>query len=131
MFIEIEDITNYIPDDRLSELTSDVEGVMTEVVDYANDIVEVSLRGRYKLPLNEVPISIKDVAKSIVKYKLYELKDAVTEDILFQYNNAMKILNEFAVGKKLIKDISKPNRPYSSVINKRTQKYTQEFLDLY
>lgn len=136
MFIEITDIESYFQASRLSELTSDsegntIDGLLEETVDFANSLIEVSLSDRYKLPLDSVPESIKDIGKSIVKYKLYERCDALTEFIVSQYNNSIKILNDFANGKKTIPNLPKTSKPVGMLVSKKTQVYTSEVLGKY
>lgn len=70
------------------------EAVVQEAIRHANERVDAYLRGRYTLPLPEVPTVIHDVAVSITRYRLYArrpegaLPDAVKDD----YKDALKQL---------------------------------------
>ena len=49
--------------------------VKTEVVDgcirYADELIDAHLRGRYTLPLAEIPTVLRDIAITLVRYRLY------------------------------------------------------------
>mgnify|MGYP000175574731 CR=1 FL=1 len=49
--------------------------VNTRVVDscirYADELIDAHLRGRYTLPLAEIPTVLRDIAITLVRYRLY------------------------------------------------------------
>ncbi|QST30703.1 DUF1320 domain-containing protein [Escherichia albertii] len=72
------------------------EVVVQEAIRHANERIDAYLRGRYTLPLPEVPTVIHDVAVAITRYRLYArrpegaLPDAVKDD----YKDALKQLTD-------------------------------------
>ncbi|EFH3410639.1 gp436 family protein [Escherichia coli] len=72
------------------------EAVVQEAIRHANERIDTYLRGRYTLPLPEVPTVIHDVAVAITRYRLYArrpegaLPDAVKDD----YKDALKQLTD-------------------------------------
>ncbi|EGH1358793.1 gp436 family protein [Escherichia coli] len=72
------------------------EAVVQEAIRHANERIDAYLRGRYTLPLPEVPTVIHDVAVAITRYRLYArrpegaLPDAVKDD----YKDALKQLTD-------------------------------------
>ncbi|MFT2542376.1 gp436 family protein, partial [Escherichia coli] len=74
--------------------------VNTRVVDscirYADELIDAHLRGRYILPLAEIPTVLRDIAITLVRYRLYarrpegDLPDTVKDD----HKEALRQLRE-------------------------------------
>ncbi len=95
-----------VPERTLIELTSEEMDfdspatVNTRVVDscirYADELIDAHLRGRYILPLAEIPTVLRDIAITLVRYRLYarrpegDLPDTVKDD----HKEALRQLRE-------------------------------------
>lgn len=70
------------------------DAVVAEAIRHANERIDGYLRGRYTLPLPEVPTLLRDIAVTLTRYRLYArrpegaLPDAVKDD----YKDALKQL---------------------------------------
>ena len=90
------DLQEQVPESTLIQLTNEVVDfdtpatVNVTVVDscirYAGELIDAHLRGRYTLPLAEVPTVLRDIAITLVRYRLYvrrpegDLPDTVKDD---------------------------------------------------
>ncbi|GDO99302.1 gp436 family protein [Escherichia coli] len=96
MYCTLADIEAQLPAAVLTELTTDVvdfetppeinEAVVENAIRYAGELIDAHLRGRYQLPLPEVPTVLRDLAVTLVRYRLYTrrpegaLPETVKED---------------------------------------------------
>jgi len=81
MYCTFADLLEQVPERTLIQLTNeelDFDSpvtVKTEVVDscirYADELIDAHLRGRYTLPLAEIPTVLRDIAITLVRYRLY------------------------------------------------------------
>lgn len=81
MYCSLADLVGQVPERTLIQLTNDEldfdapAAVKTEVVDgcirYADELIDAHLRGRYTLPLAEIPTVLRDIAITLVRYRLY------------------------------------------------------------
>ena len=106
MYCTLEDLLAQVPERTLIELTSEEMDfdspatVNTRVVDscirYADELIDAHLRGRYILPLAEIPTVLRDIAITLVRYRLYarrpegDLPDTVKDD----HKEALRQLRE-------------------------------------
>ncbi len=96
MYCTLADLQEQVPESTLIQLTNEVVDfdtpatVNVTVVDscirYAGELIDAHLRGRYTLPLAEVPTVLRDIAITLVRYRLYvrrpegDLPDTVKDD---------------------------------------------------
>ncbi|EDS5484661.1 DUF1320 domain-containing protein [Salmonella enterica] len=85
MYCSLADVENVLPRQRLTELTRDVtgyginqplpdspdEGVVNDAIRYASERIDGFLRQRFKVPLEQVPTEIRDLAVNLVVERLY------------------------------------------------------------
>ncbi|MDY4378646.1 DUF1320 domain-containing protein [Pectobacterium brasiliense] len=81
MYCTLADLLEQVPESTLIQLTNDTVGfdapppVNTTVVDscirYADELIDAHLRGRYTLPLPEIPTVLRDIAVTLTRYRLY------------------------------------------------------------
>nr|DAL73586.1 MAG TPA: head to tail adaptor [Caudoviricetes sp.] len=106
MYCTLEDLLEQVPERTLIELTSEEMDfdspatVNTRVVEscirYADELIDAHLRGRYILPLAEIPTVLRDIAITLVRYRLYarrpegDLPDTVKDD----HKEALRQLKE-------------------------------------
>ncbi|MBX3045133.1 MAG: DUF1320 family protein [Ignavibacteriae bacterium] len=97
---------------------------LQRICDYVNNLIDDSLRGKYSLPLNPVPVTLKEIAFQIAKYKLYELRNAVNDNIFKSYEMNMKLLKEYSEGRGRILNSGddRSNNPFYIKINRRERK---------
>lgn len=131
MYIERQDIDNIIDVKTLIQLTNDdskatetFEPKIISVIDYVNELINDNLRGRYNLPLNIIPITLKENAKIIAKYKLYELRDKNNDKTQKSYEVAMQLLKDYRDGKIILEEYSNVQPVASGIkINYREKKF--------
>ncbi|MGE4827819.1 gp436 family protein [Yersinia enterocolitica] len=81
MYCTLADLLEQVPEQTLVELTNEVVGfderppvnasVVESCIRYAGELIDAHLRGRYTLPLAEVPTVLRDIAITLVRYRLY------------------------------------------------------------
>ncbi len=81
MYCTLADLLEQVPERTLIQLTNEEldfdspATVKAEVVDscirYADELIDAHLRGRYTLPLAEIPTVLRDIAITLVRYRLY------------------------------------------------------------
>ncbi|RYC42857.1 gp436 family protein [Pectobacterium zantedeschiae] len=81
MYCTLADLLEQVPESTLIQLTNETVGfdapppVNTTVVDscirYADELIDAHLRGRYTLPLTEIPTVLRDIAVTLTRYRLY------------------------------------------------------------
>ncbi|AIA72746.1 putative phage-related protein [Pectobacterium atrosepticum SCRI1043] len=81
MYCTLADLLEQVPESTLIQLTNETVGfdapppVNTTVVDscirYADELIDAHLRGRYNLPLTEIPTVLRDIAVTLTRYRLY------------------------------------------------------------
>ncbi len=77
-YIDIDDLTSLVPEEIILQLTDDnctgdiTTSTVDEVITEACEVVDGYLRGRYSLPFEKTPTLVKQQAKQIARYMLYE-----------------------------------------------------------
>lgn len=110
MYLTREDLLAYMPLRAAIELTCDEATAMPDSPDMAiidealasaSELIDGYLRGRYALPLAQTPTVLRDLARVIARYRLYErrpeadMPDAVAET----YKAAIKTLEQIRSGR--------------------------------
>lgn len=67
----------------------------------AGELVDGYLRGRYELPLAEIPTLLRDVVRTIARFKLYERRPEsdMPETVMETYKAAVKTLEQIRSGR--------------------------------
>lgn len=81
MYCTPSDLLEQMPERTLIELTNETVGfdeqppvnatVVESCIRYAGELIDAHLRGRYTLPLAEVPTVLRDIAVTLTRYRLY------------------------------------------------------------
>ncbi|MDK7601735.1 DUF1320 domain-containing protein [Citrobacter freundii] len=81
MYCTLVDLREQMPEQTLVELTNESVGfddrppvnavVVENCIRYADELIDAHLRGRYTLPLAEIPTVLRDIAITLVRYRLY------------------------------------------------------------
>lgn len=81
MYCTLADVLEQVPEATLIQLTNEnisfdnTVPVNTDVVSgairYADELIDAHLRGRYTLPLAEIPTVLRDIAVTLTRYRLY------------------------------------------------------------
>lgn len=122
-YCSISDITGAIAESELIQLTNDAGGStvdndkITDAINYADNMIDGYLRGRYSLPLSSTPDELKYLSIDLVVYRLYSRRmyTEIPETVTKKFDDVMKTL----------KDIQKGN--FS--INSGTDEYSDPILD--
>ncbi|MCK9514063.1 MAG: DUF1320 family protein [Pigmentiphaga sp.] len=99
-----QDMIDRFSEQQLKEVTDpDVETIRTEALDRAledaSDEIDGYLEGRYRLPLQSPPRSLRILACNIAMYRLLTLRQIdVMEDQRKRYEDAVKFLRAVANG---------------------------------
>jgi phage gp36-like protein len=106
MYCSLNDLKKQVQEDTLIQLTDDDNSgeidasVIDESVIYSETLIDGYLRGRYTLPLSQVPAVIKILAVDLSIYRLYSRRfhtdtpDAISE----KYKNSIRILEQIQRG---------------------------------
>ncbi|MBH2976851.1 DUF1320 domain-containing protein [Serratia marcescens] len=104
MYCTLADLLEQVPEQTLIELTNEVVGfdvrppvnapVVESCIRYAGELIDAHLRGRYTLPLAEVPTVLRDIAITLVRYRLYTRRPegAVPDTVKDDHKLAMRQL---------------------------------------
>jgi phage gp36-like protein len=107
-YCTIAQITSEVPDADLVQITNDIAGgstvdntVITNAIDYVDNIIDGYLRGRYTLPLPTVPDELKYIAIDYVKYRLYSRRmyTEIPPVIEQRYKEITQLLKDIQSGK--------------------------------
>lgn len=110
MYCTIEDLTNRITEKALVNLTNDIlpatsvnKEIAEENISIADDLINSSLRNKYKLPLKVVPNLVKQLSADITIYRLYcRRPQNVPENYKKNYEIALQILKDLQSGAKVL-----------------------------
>ncbi len=93
MYCSLKDLQEQIPTQSLIWLSNEEsnaqtinEPVVNSAMRYADELIDAHLRGRYILPLVEVPTVLRDAAITLTRYRLYarrpegSIPEAVVDD---------------------------------------------------
>ncbi len=120
------DILKRISDAELSQLTSEIEGVIdsavvSEMIAAADGEIDGYIAVRYAVPLASPPKFINGISVSIAVYRLFERRASrlggINDAVKTAYENAVKTLDAIAKG-KLTLGVDPP--PSASTSGKKT-----------
>jgi len=109
-YLTREELLAFIPRRAAVELTCDdpynmPEEPVMEVIDAAllsaEELIDGYLRGRYALPLPVTPTIVRDLARVIARYRLYERQPeaAIPEAVTETWKNAVRTLEQIRAGR--------------------------------
>lgn len=105
-YCTLTDIKSAIPEQNLIQLTDD-EGAgevnqerVNDAIDYADQLIDGYLRGRYTLPLDPVPGLLKKLAVDLAVFFIYsrKLELEMPEGMENRYKNSTKVLEMIQKG---------------------------------
>ena len=110
MYLTREELLAYMPQRAAIELTCDEAAAMPEnpdmaVIDEAlasaSELIDGYLRGRYALPLAQTPTVLRDLARVIARYRLYERRPEadLPEAVAETYKAAIRTLEQIRNGR--------------------------------
>jgi len=110
MYCTINDLLSRIDKRVLINLTNDVTPAteinmecINENITIADDIINSSLRNKYKLPLSSIPKILVQISADIVIYRLYARRPQdVPKNYLQNYEDAKSILKDLQNGSKVL-----------------------------
>lgn len=110
MYCTIEDLTNRITEKALINLTNDIlpatvinNEIAEDNITIADDLINSSLRNKYKLPLKVVPNLVKQLSADITIYRLYcRRPQDVPDNYKKNYEVALQILKDLQTGAKVL-----------------------------
>ena len=142
MYCTPADLPEQIPERTLIQLTNEEvdfsvpAAVNTTVVDscirYADELIDAYLRGRYTLPLAEVPTVLRDIAITLVRYRLYARRPegAVPDTVKDDHKEARRQLEAIRDGKLTLGlQTTQKDVPESGEIRTRARRPTFGGLD--
>jgi len=105
-YCHLDDIKQQVPETTLIEITDDnlTEEINTTVINeaimYSATLIDGYLRGRYTLPLSNVPDLIKILAIDLSIFRLYSRRfhTDMPDSINDKYKNSVKLLEQIQKG---------------------------------
>lgn len=106
MYCSIADLKSIISEKDLINLTNDTtpaveinSAMVSECVEFADELINASLRNQYKLPLAFVPKMVSNLSADISAYRLYSRRPrAIPEHIKDNYKYARETLLQLQKG---------------------------------
>lgn len=107
-YLTPEELFSFLSERAVIQLTNDDPsgtepdmGKVGEALLAAGELVDGYLRGRYELPLAEVPTLLRDLARTIARFKLYERRPEsdMPETVMETYKAAVKTLEQIRGGR--------------------------------
>jgi phage gp36-like protein len=138
----LDDIKAHIPEENLIQLTDD-ENLGTinqtridEAIEYADEIINGYLRGRYTLPLSPVPGLITKLSVDLAIFHLYSrrLELEMPESMMQRYKNAIKLLEQIQRGLITLgvdSDVTPEPGEYKTSKTSNDRIFTEEVWDKY
>ena len=110
MYCTIDDLLTRIGQKVLINLSNDTapavevnQSIVNETIEIADDIINSSLRNKYRLPLKSVPKIINQISADIVIYRLYSRRPQdVPANYIKNFETAIQILKELQTGAKVL-----------------------------
>lgn len=108
MYLSPEELLAFMPGKSVAQLTNDDPKAekadmakVQEAVWAAEELADGYLRGRYALPLSTVPTLLRDVVRTIARFKLYERRpeSKMPDTVLETYKAAVKTLEQIRSGR--------------------------------
>ena len=108
MYLSPEELLAFMPGKSVAQLTNDDPKAekadmakVQEAVRAAEELADGYLRGRYALPLSTVPTLLRDVVRTIARFKLYERRpeSKMPDTVLETYKTAVKTLEQIRSGR--------------------------------
>lgn len=106
MYCTIEDIKQAIPEDNIIQLTDDTgtgvidQAKVEDAIQYADQLIDSYLRGRYTVPLNPVPALIRRLSVEMAGFNLYSRRFelAMPEAMLQRRKEIIRLLEQIQKG---------------------------------
>ncbi len=105
-YCTLDDIKKLLPEESLIQLTDDAGSgvvdtdVVDDAIDYADQLIDGYLRGRYTLPLSTVPSFLKKLSIDLVIFYLYGRRPEIGNDnVAKKYVNTVRLLEQIQAGK--------------------------------
>lgn len=105
MYCNLDDLISIIPEKELINLSNDkpadtINRVTVNIcMSFADELINASLRNKYRLPLSFVPDLVKQLSADITAYRVYSRRPKdVPEHIKQNYEFALKILANIQKG---------------------------------
>ncbi|MCA6221938.1 gp436 family protein [Photorhabdus antumapuensis] len=101
MYCSLADLQGQIPTQSLIWLSNEEPNAQTinatvvnSVIRYADELIDSHLRGRYILPLAEVPTVLRDAAITLTRYRLYARRPegSIPEAVIDDYKIVLRQL---------------------------------------
>jgi phage gp36-like protein len=133
MYCTLEDIKKAIPEKNIIELTDDDnfgsidEAKVQDAIDYAEQLIDGYLRGRYPVPLEPVPELIRRLAVDLAVFHLYSRRFELDmpQSMIDRRKEIIRLLEQIQAGKVLlgIETQNSPGQGYYKA-NKTTEDRT-------
>jgi phage gp36-like protein len=118
MYCTLEDIKKAIPEDNIVQLTDDKnlgeidETKVLDAIEYAEQLINGYLRGRYPVPLEPAPELIKRLAVDLAVFQLYcrRFELDMPQSMIDRRKEIIRLLEQIQAGKVLL-GIEKQDSP--------------------
>lgn len=137
--VAISDIESSIDVKTLTMLTNDNPQAtepdwdrISKLIDLSNNLIDDALRNQYPVPLKNKHSVLAGIGSEICIYNIYLIRNRhkVTEDIKNNYQNALRLLDDYSKGKKVLSgELSES--PSAIKVNQRTKVFSSDVLSRY
>ena len=105
-YCDIDGILATLSERELINLTNDITPasevnmeIFNTCAEFADELINASLRNKYGLPLSFVPLLVESLARDITAYRLYSRRPIkMPEQIKENYENSLNILSKLQKG---------------------------------
>ncbi len=104
-YCTMDDVRNQLEEARLVQLSDDegtgavVESRVLQAISDADEEINGYLGARMAVPVSPVPESLRRLSADIAVYNLYSRREKVPEHRIERYRNAVRFLEQAALGK--------------------------------
>lgn len=111
MYCTLEDIKKHLPEERIVELSDDLnpgrggsvnEEIVDEIINESSVLIDSIISGRYSLPFSDAPPLLNKICIDLSIYNLSERRQWLDDSMNRRYDNAMKLLKMIAEGDILL-----------------------------
>lgn len=108
LYLTPEELLAFLPQKSVAQLTNDDPQAkevdmdkVEEALRAAEELADGYLRGRYGLPISPVPTLLRDVVRTVARFKLYERRPEgkMPETVMETYKAAVKTLEQIRNGR--------------------------------
>jgi len=132
-YCDLDDLKNSISEAEIIQLTDDDDAGVVDTdktdaaIEYADEMINGYLRGRYETPLDPVPDAVKNISIDLAMYRLFWRRNKldIPDSMQALYKNAIDALKQMQKG-VIILDIPDEGGPDTGAREIKTNKSSSD-----